>query len=192
MIENINLKDYPQASGVYWFICNDEIVYIGSSKNLYDRMGKHRCSIKRGSSDNKKSQQSLYQFLQQNQFEIQFKLTENYRVEEQNLIEKHNPRFNQQRAFCGVGSKKGRSKEYRKAYYNKFREECLGGNLNWNHNHREQLNDYCNQYYRQKCLFNGEVLTLQALAARFRRQGTKHSTQEAKKYLIEEKELHIL
>ena len=191
MIENINLKDCPQASGVYWFICNDEIVYIGSSKNLYYRMGQHRSSIKRGASDNKKSQQSLYQFLQRNHFEIQFQLTENYRLEEQNLIEKHNPRFNQHRAFCGVGTAKDR-KEYRKKYHDKYLEKELKDYYEYYNLHKERIDEYQNWYSNQKCNYNGEVLKLRTLARRFQRQGIKHSTQEAKKYLIEENEFHIL
>ena len=41
-----------------------------------------------------------------------------------------------------------------------------------------------NKYDNQLCSYNGEVLTLCALAARFRKAGIPHSKQEAKKYLL--------
>jgi hypothetical protein len=42
------------------------------------------------------------------------------------------------------------------------------------------------KYDNQLCDYNGEILTLHALRSRFSRAGIKHSTQEAKKYLIEQ------
>ena len=41
------------------------------------------------------------------------------------------------------------------------------------------------KYYSRLCCYNGETLTLNALAIRFRRAGIDHPTLEAKKYLLE-------
>ena len=74
MIENIVLKDFPQKSGVYCFVnMNDEVIYVGSTKNIYDRMRGHRCNIKRGcnGTNSPKEQKNLYKFLQ-NHFILRF------------------------------------------------------------------------------------------------------------------------
>lgn len=189
MRENINLRNFPKESGVYWFINEDEeVIYVGSSKNLHNRMIQHQQSIKLG--ENNESQKDLYQFLQSNQFTVNFELAYNYRQKEQELIEKNNPRFNQKRSYTGLGQKS--DKDYNKKYYKKFRDERLTANLNWNHTHQNELNDYCANYYQQKCIYEDEVLSLSALSGRLARKGFKHPTQEAKKYLIEEKEFHIV
>ena len=159
MLSNIDLSKFPKASGVYWFTdVNGDVVYVGSSKNLYNRMQLHRSYIKAGSSHGR--QKDLYEFLQKNQFKIEFKLTKEYLQKEQSLIEKYNPRFNQNTAYTGID---------RKAYIKAYRES-----------HKEDIK----QYNNQKCIYNGEILTLCSLSTRFRRQGIPHPTIEAKKYLI--------
>lgn len=50
----------------------------------------------------------------------------------------------------------------------------------------ESYKDASRKYQHQPCLYNGETLTLHALSLRFSRDGIKHSTLEAKKYLIEQ------
>lgn len=175
MLEDINLKDFPRASGVYWIIWNGSVIYIGSSNSLYQRMKKHRTYIRKGSKDGHKK--GFYLFLQNNHFSVEFELTENYRQIEQNLIENYEPIYNQIRSFTGCGKRKGREVEWQKDYYQKFKKE---------------KKKCSKQYHNQKCNYNGEILTLCALAMRFQRKGIKHPTQEAKKYLIEEKEFHIL
>lgn len=167
MLEDINLKYFPQASGVYKIIWNGSVIYIGSSNSLYQRMRNHRTCIRKGSKDGHKK--GFYLFLQNNPFTVEFELTEKYREIEQNLIEYYEPIFNQYRSFTGCGSKKGRESEYGKERYQKFKEE---------------KNQYLKQYYNQKCFYNGEFLTLDALRCRFRRQGISHPVIEAKKYLI--------
>lgn len=160
----INLKDFPKESGVYWFISNDEIMYVGSSKNLYYRMNTHNNAIKKGSEHGYK--QDLYQFLQSNQFTVEFQLTDNYKELEQDFIEKYNPKYNSHRAFTGCGTKKGREVEWSKTYKEKY------------------LKLHIHQYYHQLCSYNDEILTFDALRTRFRRSGTSNPTAEAKKYLI--------
>lgn len=167
MLENINLKDFPKSSGVYWFISNDEIVYVGSSKNLWQRMYDHKKHIKKGFRKGRKTE--LYQFLQSNQFTVDFQLNDNYRQLEQELIEKYSPKYNDYRAFAGLGAFKGREAEYNKQYDEKFKEERKQKDYNYNH---------------QMCFYKDETLTLGALKNRFIRKGIEHPNIEAKKYLI--------
>lgn len=167
MIEDINLKEYPQASGVYWFICNDEVVYIGSSKNLYNRIRSHKSCIRKGSHDGKK--QDMYIFLQENQFEVQFQLTEKYADLEKQLMEKHKPIFNERYTPFSEEAKR----EIARKRCNKSR---------WKH--RFERNKSVLDYHHQTCFYENEIITLGVLAARFRHLGFLHPYVEAKKYLI--------
>lgn len=173
MIENIDLTKAPALAGVYLFVCNNEVIYVGSSKDLYQRMTGHRKNIKKGyskiSNNHSQCQKDLYQFLQTNQFTVEFQLTDDFRQKEQELIEKYNPRFNQKRAFTGLGKAKGREIEYNKDLYQKYKEDISNRHKHYNH---------------QVCIYNGETLTLNCLSKRFERQGIPHPTLEAKKYLI--------
>ena len=164
----INLKDFPKTSGAYWILDeNNVVVYVGSSCNLHQRMYDHRKYIKKGFRKGRKTE--LYQFLQSNQFTVEFQLSDDYRQLEQELIEKYNPKYNEKRAYTGCGSYKGRESEWQKDYEEQYKEE------------RKQKSK---QYYSQKCLYSGETLTLGALKRRFIRKGIEHPNIEAKKYLI--------
>ena len=48
----------------------------------------------------------------------------------------------------------------------------------------ERYKEFQKKYQNQLCFYNGETLTLNALQARFWRQGIDHPTIEAKKYLL--------
>lgn len=174
MVEDIKLDTFPKNSGVYLFKANDEVIYIGSSNNLYKRMIKHRSSIRKGS--NHGCKQDLYQFLQSNPFAVEFQLTNDYRQLEQALVEQYHPKYNAIRAYTGLGASKGREAEYDKEYKEKYKEEVL-----------EQKK----QYYNQLCFYNGETITLNALRQRLKRQEFDHPQIEAKKYLIKESETPI-
>jgi group I intron endonuclease len=165
LIENIRLKDYPKKSGVYKFICNNKVVYVGSSKNIYQRMNYHKSSIKKGCNSTGK-QFELYQFLQQNNFLIDFEIVnENYKQLEQQLIDQFKPRFNFASAFAIKERQKQKSNEWHRKNYPK---------------HKPVHDKYLNQL----CEYNGEIIKLNALSARFFRRKISNPTQEAKKYLI--------
>lgn len=161
MLENINLKDFPQESGVYWLTNeNDEIIYVGSSKNIYCRMRQHRSNIKRGYNGNKgKGQKELYQFLQNNFFRVEFEITENYYDLEKKLIEKYLPIFNERVLLFSEEAKKKREKSF-----------------DYKQRHVRYVNKLCN--------YNGAVVKLNTLALRFYRRGIPHCWSEASKYLI--------
>ena len=167
MVENIKLYAFPKESGAYLFKADDEVIYVGSSKNLYHRISVHKTAIKKGSEHGYK--QDLYQYLQLNPFTVEFQITANYRQLEQELVEKYHPKYNSHRAYTGLGARKGRVAEYEKERYQKYKEE---------------LKQYQNQYNNQICYYNNEVLTLATLSMRFIKAGISHPTQEAKNYLI--------
>ena len=167
MVEDIKLVRIPKEAGAYLLKINEEVIYVGSSNNLYRRMVSHRRCIRQGSSHGYK--QDLYQCLQLNPFTVEFQITDNYRQLEQELVEKYNPRYNSHRAYTGLGARKGRVNEDEEERYQKYKKE---------------LKQYLNQYNNQICCFNNEVLTLATLSMRFIKAGISHPTQEAKKYLI--------
>lgn len=178
MIEDIKLDTLPKEAGVYLFKASDEVIYVGSSKNLYKRMVVHKTAIKQGSKDGHK--QDLYQFLQSNPFTVEFRTTDNYRQLEQELIEQYNPTYNSRRANTGLGAYKGRETEYDKEYKEKYKEE----KKQYREFHKEEIKQYHKQYDNQLCFYNGKTLSLCALRWRFRRRGITNPTAEAKKYLI--------
>ena len=108
----INITTFPKSSGVYMFKSNDDIIYIGSSKNLYQRIATHNTYIKKGS--NAKQNPDLYKFLSTSPFTIEYQLTDDYRKLEQKLIKQYKPKFNAIRANTGLGAYKGRNAEYMK------------------------------------------------------------------------------
>lgn len=60
--------------------------------------------------------------------------------------------------------------------YNNYRAKGLNTEIIKSHN---------KDYYNKLCSYKGETLTLRALSMRFGRAGIKHSTLEAKKYLLD-------
>lgn len=167
MLEDIVLGTFPKSSGAYLFKTNDEVIYVGSSKNIYHRMTTHRSCIRQGGNHSGTSKQDLYQYLQANPFTVELYLTDNYRQLEQELIEQHNPKYNSNRANTGVAWNGNRA-EYEKEYNEKYQYQ----------------KQYQSKYINQLCLYEGQIITLHALYQRFWSQGITKPTAEAKKYLI--------
>ena len=141
MKNNINLNTLPKEAGIYWFVSNDEVIYAGSSKNLYRRMSQHRACIKVG--HNNGCKQELYQFLKENEFEVKFQITENYEEEENKFIQKHKPKFNDNRVLPIEAA--ANTNEYHRLYlqvnkdYNKEHTEYC---REWNKAHRDYFKNY--------------------------------------------------
>ena len=182
MVEDIVLDTFPKEAGVYMFKISEEVIYVGSSNNLYMRMVNHRSNIRKGGNHSGTSKQDLYQFLQSNHFTVEFQTTDNYRQLEQKLVEQYTPKYKNNRAYTGLGAKKGREAEYRKQYNKKYQYQ-----KQYYESNKEEIKQQKKQYQRiydnQLCLYNGETLTLCALSTRFRRKGIEHYTLEAKKYI---------
>ena len=140
MIEDLVLVRFPKEAGVYIFSSNDEVIYVGSSKNLNARMKCHRSCIRQGSEHGYK--QDLYQYLQANPFTVEFQMTSNYRQLEQELVEKYNPKYNVNRAYTGLGTWNGREAEYKKEWYQKYKEQILGQKKQYYEAHKQQKKQY--------------------------------------------------
>lgn len=187
MLENINLKAFKKEAAVYYFESNNEIIYVGSSSELSRRMRQHKCHIKQGSNDG--SQTELYQFLQSNSFTIHFAYTDDYKQEEQKLIEQYQPKFNLKRALAGLKNKRFDSVEYNREWREKYKEEYKQKKKQYYEEHKSEILEKAKQkgeHYRNRlCNYNGEILTFEALRSRLRYKGVEHPNIEAKKYLIE-------
>ena len=92
-------------------------------------------------------------------------------------------------------SKKQYNKQYRKEnadsikQYNKqYYKEHTDSIKQYYKEHSDSIKQYNKQYYNQQCLYENEILTLNALSKRFSKKGIEHPTLEAKKYLIDMQE----
>ena len=136
--------------------------YIGSSKNVKKRWTEHKCK----SSWKKQSNNQMYldmkkYGLDKFSFEILAEVeAEKLKEVEQEFIEMLKPIYNN---YYANGWDIERYKESK----------------------REYNKEYQKKYQNQLCNYNGETLTLNALAKRFMRQGIPHPTLEAKKYLLQ-------
>lgn len=146
--------------------------YIGSSKNVLMRWANHKCS----STWKRNPNNPLYKDFQKyglDKFSFQIIALvepEHLTQVEQEFIELLRPTYNDRRS-------KGRNVERYKESNRKYRQsdKC-----------REAQRKAHRKYYNQFCLYNGETLTLNALAGRFFKAGIEHPTLEAKKYLLDQ------
>ena len=169
--------------------------YIGSSKNIMKRWANHRSPSAWAYQSNSKLYIDMIEFgLNNFTFEI-IEETDNLLEREQYWVDQLKPSYNVRRAKLDSGIKKEAQRRYQRKYYKNHREECLDYykvNRNkmqtyskaWHKAHRIKHLDRMKAYRNKLCLYEGEILTLNALSARFYRQGIAHAMLEAKKYLI--------
>ena len=131
--------------------------YIGSSKNVKQRWACHKCKSKWNEHPNNPLYLDMLKYgVDKFEFEILAEVEiEQLKEMEQQFIELLKPTYNDRNA-------NGLNVEKRK----------------------ESNRKSSNKYDNQLCLYNGETLTLCALASRFRRRGNPHPQIEAKKYLL--------
>ena len=166
--------------------------YIGSSKDVKRRWREHkkpsvwkRCPNKQLYKDMQKYGTDKFEFEILEEVEI-----EQLKEKEQQFIETLKPTYNNNRAN---GFDFERYKEYQIEYYQQNREN----KKEYYQQNRERYKEYNKEYHKsnkykkshkkynnQQCLYNGEILTLNALSSRFKRAGIEHSAKEAKKYII--------
>ena len=185
------------TSGVYKItnIITGEL-YIGSSKDIESRYASHRSLSAHKRHPNSKLYKDMSKYGRDN-FTIEvIEETDNLKEREQYWIEYLKPSYNNNRA---QGWDIERFRLYRRKYYEIHRDEqlahskayrqihrdeCLARNKDWHKANRdEQLAKY-KAYNNRLCLYNGETLTLNALALRLRKQGIASPYKEAKKYLL--------
>ena len=153
--------------------------YIGSSKDVKRRWKEHKCQSKWNEQPNNPMYLDMQKYgTDKFVFEILEILEvvepEHLKETEQQFIEKLKPTYNNYRASgCDFERYKEYQKEYQIEYYQQNHEK-----------RKEYQKEYQKEYDSQLCCYNGELLTLCALRARFRKAGIKHSAKEAKKYLL--------
>ena len=140
--------------------------YIGSSKNVEQRWAVHKChSTWKNNPNNPMYLDMKHYGTDKFEFEILAEVeAEQLKETEQQFIELLKPAYNNRNAN-GIDTE--RYKKYHKEYQQS-----------------DKYKEYQKEYYNQFCSYNGEKLTLCALATRFRRSGIPHPTAEARKYLV--------
>ena len=140
--------------------------YIGSSKNVKQRLATHKCKSKWNEYPNNPMYLDMQKYgVDKFVFEIlEVVEPEKLKETEQQFIETLKPAYNSNRA-------NGFDFERRKKYCKEYEKS-------------DKRKKYCKEYQSQLCSYNDETLTLNALRKRFKRQGIPHPTLEAKKYLI--------
>ena len=156
--------------------------YIGSSKDVKKRWVSHKCKSRWNRFPNNPMYLDMRKYgTDKFVFQILEEVEESFLKErEQYFIETLKPTYNN---YNASGLNIERHKEYKKKYHKEYQKSNKG-----KESHRKANNKYDNQL----CFYNGEILTLNALRCRFRRQGIPHPAIEAKKYLLEkESKTHI-
>ena len=166
--------------------------YIGSSKDVKQRWANH----KKPSTWNKCPNNPMYIDMQEYGkdkfvFEVIEEVEENsLKEKEQEFIETLKPTYNNINA---KGLNVERRKEYQKEYEKsdkrkKAKKEYIKTDKCKEYNKEYKKTDKYKksqkQYHNQLCFYNGETLTLNALASRFAYRGIPHPVLEAKKYLL--------
>ena len=144
--------------------------YIGSSKDVKHRWASHKCPSKWNDYPNN----PLYLDMQKHGVDkFEFKILaeveeEKLKETEQKFIETLKPTYNNYRAN---GFDVERYKDYQKKYKKQYQKSDK-----YKESHRK--------YNNQLCLYNGEIIKLNALRMRFYRAGIENPTLEAKKYIL--------
>ena len=162
--------------------------YIGSSKDVKHRWESHKCPSSWKKCPNNQMYIDFQKYgLNNFVFEIVEEVEEaSLKKTEQQFIETLNPTYNQINA---KGWDTERRKKYQKEYQKKYQKEYQKSDKYKESHRKYQQSDKGkeshNKYNNQLCYYNGEILTLRALSARFRRAGIVNPTAEAKKYLLQ-------
>ena len=174
--------------------------YIGSSKNIKQRLAVHKCQSVWNIYPNSQLYKDMQKYGTENfVFEIIAEVEpDSLKEAEQKFIETLKPTYN----ICNAkGLNIERRKEYQKDYQKEYHktDKCKEYQKEYQKSdkYKESQKEYnktekgkksrkkaVNKYYSQLCFYNGETLTLRALSIRFLRKGISNPTQEAKNYLI--------
>lgn len=144
--------------------------YVGSSNDVKRRWTQHKLLSVWKQQPNNLLYKDFQKFgLENFRFQILAPvMPECLKQVEQEFIEMLRPSYNK------INSN-GRNVEARKNVKKKYDQSKKGKCINQKAR---------NKYNNQPCSYNGRILTLSTLAARFQRAGIKHATLEAKKYLL--------
>ena len=173
-----------KISGIYKItntVTND--FYIGSSKNVKQRCAQHKCPSRWNDNPNNPMYIDMQKYgVDKFVFQVIEEVEpEQLKEKEQQFIEKLKPTYNDRNANgWDIERKKENQKEYMKEYQKS--DKCKEYQKEYQKS--DKFKEYQKEYHNQLCSYNGEVLTLCALAARFSKAGIPHPTAEAKKYLL--------
>ena len=144
--------------------------YIGSSKDIKSRWKHHKCPSVWNEHPNNPMYLDMKKYgVDKLELRILAEVEpEQLKEAEQHLIEKMHPTYNNINA-------KGFDFERRKEYKKEYRKSDK---------YKESQKKAINKYKNQLCCYNGEKLTLNALALRFYKSGIEHCVLEAKKYIL--------
>ena len=187
--------------------------YIGSTVDLDKREKQHFRESTWKHNPNKQLYKDMKQYGKDNFLFKPIQLCNPYELKkyEQIAIEKYNPKYNVCAAYTGL-SKEEYQKQYQKQYQKENADNIKQYNKQYYKENTDNIKQYHKQYYKentnkikqyykehadsikqqhkqynsQQCLYKNELLSLDALAHRFAKQGIKHQVLEAKKYLIGE------
>ena len=183
--------------------------YIGSSKDVKHRWSCHKCQSRWNEHPNCPMYLDMKKYgVDKFAFEILEEAeVEQLKEKEQEFIEKLQPTYNQMNANgLNIERRKEYKKEYQKEYQKTDKYKEWQKEYNKSEKHKEsqkkyektdkrkqykkeyektdKRKKYKEEYNKQLCFYNGETITLHALSTRFWKQGIKHPTLEAKKYLL--------
>ena len=140
--------------------------YIGSSKNIKQRWNEHKCQSRWNRYSNSQLYLDMNKYgLDNFEFQVLVEVEEGkLKDAEQKFIETLKPTYNDRNANgYNIERRKERHKE---------------------RNKKKRNREYQKEYRNQLCIYNNEILTLNALAKRFSKAGIEHPQIEAKKYLL--------
>ena len=140
--------------------------YIGSSKNIKQRWAVHKCQSRWNRYSNSQLYLDMNKYgLDNFEFQVLVEVEEGkLKDAEQKFIETLKPTYNDRNANgYNIERRKERHKE---------------------RNKKKRNREYQKEYRNQLCIYNNEILTLNALAKRFSKAGIEHPQIEAKKYLL--------
>ena len=149
--------------------------YIGSSKDVKRRWTEHKSPSRWNKSPNNPMYIDMHEY-GKDKFDLEVLEVveaESLKEKEQYFIETLKPTYNDRNAN---GLDIERRKEYKKT------DKCKEYNKEYKKTNKYKK--YDKEYKNQLCIYNNEILTLAALAERFRKAGIPHPTIEAKKYLL--------
>ena len=140
--------------------------YIGSSKDVKRRWAQHKSPSRWNEHPNNPMYLDMKKYgVDKFEFQVIDEVEpEQLKEKEQQFIETLKPTYNDRNANgYNIERRKERHKE---------------------RNKKKRNREYQKEYINQLCIYNNEILTLNALSKRFSKAGIEHPQIEAKKYLL--------
>lgn len=142
--------DLIKRKGIYHIKHNDQIIYIGSTNNFFERVGQHCKYIDNPSSAKEQYEMYLYLSEIKNEISIELFYTEDdYRKKEKEIIFELKPLLNKH----NIVMKEHNRKEYSKIYYRNNKDKINSYNsrqrdylnkkqISWRERNKEKIEEY--------------------------------------------------